>query len=467
LRLSKNQAVIYRTQNPATGVVLQEFAPHDFAAAERAIGAGQVAFLEWRTTAYEDRARLLHKLATGLRERRDEFAVLMATEMGKPVRDGVGEVEKCALACEYYARHGGAMLTPEVIASDASRSYVVCAPLGLVFAIMPWNFPFWQVFRAMAPTLMAGNGLILKHAPNVPGCAQAIVKLTHDAGFPQQLVQNLFLDNDTAARVIDHPQIRGVTLTGSTRAGRAVAGRAGAALKKTVLELGGSDPYIILDDADLTLAAERCAASRLINGGQSCIAAKRFIVLNEVYDEFLERFIEFMRAPVMGDPLEAATTLGPMARPDLRDELHHQVRSSVEMGARCILGGAIPADPPYAAGAFYPPTVLVDVTPTMPAATEELFGPVAAVLRVPDLSTAIDIANRSSYGLGAAIFTRDTARAEALAAGQLEAGCVFINSFVKSDPRLPFGGVKDSGYGRELSHHGLKEFVNLKTVYLE
>jgi succinate-semialdehyde dehydrogenase/glutarate-semialdehyde dehydrogenase len=328
---------------------------------------------------------------------------------------------------------------------------------------MPWNFPFWQVLRFAAPALMAGNGAILKHSPNVTGCALAIERAMQDAGFPEDLFRTIVIETRQARAVIEHPGIVAVTLTGSTRAGQAVASQAGAAIKKTVLELGGSDPYLILDDADLDLAVDQCVTSRLINGGQSCIAAKRFVVLPAVRDGFVERLVARMADVRMGDPLDEATDIGPQARFDLRDALHEQVRRSVQLGARCRLGGVIPDGP----GAYYPPTVLDDVGPGMPAYEEELFGPVAAVIAASDEEDAIRIANDSPYGLGAAVFTRDVDRGTEIATRRLAAGACFVNAFVRSDPRLPFGGIKQSGYGRELSHHGIREFVNVKTVYVK
>jgi succinate-semialdehyde dehydrogenase/glutarate-semialdehyde dehydrogenase len=386
----------------------------------------------------------------------------MAGEMGKPLAGGKAEVEKCAWACDYYAEHAARFLADEPVATDATKSYVAFEPLGVVLAIMPWNFPFWQVFRFAAPALMAGNGAVLKHASNVPGCALAIEEIFRRAGFPEHLFRTLVIDAKQTSAVIRHRLVRAVTLTGSTAAGKAVAKQAGAQLKKTVLELGGSDPYVILEDADLDLAVETCVASRLINSGQSCIAAKRFVVVDAVRQEFEQRFVERMRRVRMGDPLDTASEVGPQARVELRDALHRQVRASVERGARCLLGGQVPPGP----GAFYPPTVLTDVTKGMPAYDEELFGPVAAIIPVRNERAALKVANDSVFGLGAAVFTRDVARGERIAAQRFEAGSCFVNAFVKSDPRLPFGGIKQSGYGRELSHFGIREFVNIKTVWV-
>jgi succinate-semialdehyde dehydrogenase/glutarate-semialdehyde dehydrogenase len=386
----------------------------------------------------------------------------MAEEMGKPLRGGLSEVEKCAWVCEYYAEHGAAFLRAESIQTDAHRSYVTYQPLGVVLAVMPWNFPFWQVFRFAAPALMAGNGALLKHASNVPGCALAIEEVLHKAGFPEPLFRTLLISSEAVAPVIANPKVAACTLTGSTPAGRAVAAQAGKMLKKSVLELGGSDPYLILADADIEQAAALCATSRLINSGQSCIAAKRFVVVEPVYDAFREAFVAQMKAAKMGDPLAEDTVVGPQARHDLRDELHAQVTQSIQQGAEPLLGCAVPSRP----GAYYPPSVLDGVHKGMPAFDEELFGPVAALIRAPDEQQAIRLANDSCFGLGAAVFTRDRARGERIAARDLEAGCCFVNTFVKSDPRLPFGGVKESGYGRELGRYGIREFVNIKTVYV-
>jgi succinate-semialdehyde dehydrogenase / glutarate-semialdehyde dehydrogenase len=383
--------------------------------------------------------------------------------MGKPLAGGRSEVEKCAWVCRYYADNAEAFLAPEPAPSDASRSFVAFLPLGPVLAVMPWNFPFWQVFRFAAPALMAGNAGLLKHAANVTGCALAIEQIFKDAGFPPPLFRALLVSSQRVAAVIAAPEVKAVTLTGSTPAGRAVASKAGEMLKKTVLELGGSDPYVVLEDADLEAAAETCVASRLINSGQSCIAAKRFIVAEPVRQRFEELFVEKMRARKMGDPLQPGVDVGPQARRDLRDDLHRQVEQSVKAGARLLLGGTVPAGP----GAFYPPTVLGDVRKGMPAYDEETFGPVAAIIAAKDEADAVRLANDSVFGLGAAVFTRDVERGQRIAAEELEAGSCFVNSFVKSDPRLPFGGIKESGYGRELAVFGIREFVNIKTVYVK
>jgi succinate-semialdehyde dehydrogenase/glutarate-semialdehyde dehydrogenase len=375
---------------------------------------------------------------------------------------GLSEIDKCAAACDFYARHAAEFLAPEAAPTEASRSFVAFQPLGVVLAVMPWNFPFWQVFRFVAPALMAGNAGVLKHASNVSGCALAIEAVVRDAGFPAALFRTLLIPSKKVERIIEHPRIVAVTLTGSTPAGRAVAAKAGAELKKTVLELGGSDAYLILDDADLDKAVATCVESRLINSGQSCIAAKRFIVPRQSAAEIEARFVAAMRAKVMGDPSRDGTDVGPLARRDLRDELHDQVVRSVRAGARCLLGGEVPDGP----GAFYPPTVLADVRPGMPAYDEELFGPVAALIAADGEDDAVRIANDSVFGLGAAVFTGDAGRGEQVAL-RLEAGSCFVNDLVRSDPRLPFGGIKQSGYGRELGAFGIREFVNVKTVYVK
>jgi succinate-semialdehyde dehydrogenase/glutarate-semialdehyde dehydrogenase len=448
--------------NPATLEVIGAYEELSPEAAARAVEESGAAFERWRETSFAERGALMTKAAAILRSRSEEFARLMALEMGKPVRQGRAEIEKCAWVCEYYAGNAASFLEPETIATEASKSFVTYRPLGVILAVMPWNFPFWQVLRFAAPALMAGNAGVLKHASNVCGCALAIEDVFSAAGFPRGVFRTLLVGSGAVERIISHPAVRAVTLTGSAAAGRAVARAAGEALKKTVLELGGSDPYVVLDDADVGLAAAICAESRLINAGQSCIAAKRFVVVESRAREFTELLVEAMRKRKVGDPLDEATDIGPLARIDARDDLHRQVTESVERGAKCVLGGR----PAAGAGAFYPPTVLVDVAKGMSAYDEEIFGPVAAVITALDEDEAIRAANDTSFGLGAALFTRDLERGERIAANRIDAGSCFVNAFVKSDPRLPFGGVKESGYGRELSHFGIKEFVNVKTVYV-
>ena len=448
--------------NPATGETVESYEETTPAEVAAAIGAADTAFLDWRARSFADRAACLTAAARVLRERRDEYGRLMAVEMGKPVKDGRAEAEKCAWVCDFYAEHGERFLTDEPAETGAAKSYVAYRPLGVVLAVMPWNFPFWQVFRFAAPALMAGNAALLKHASNVPGCALAIEDVFRRAGVPDGLFKALLIGGGRVAEVLDDPRVRAATLTGSVDAGRAIGGEAGRRIKKTVLELGGSDAYLVLADADLDQAVPACVASRLVNSGQSCIAAKRFIVPESIAGEFTERFVAGMRGKRVGDPLDEATEVGPQARRDLRDDLHRQVERSVERGARLLLGGEVPEGP----GAFYPPTVLAGVAPGMPAYDEELFGPAAAIIEVADEEAAIRVANDSRFGLGAAVFSRDRARAEQIAADRLDAGCCFVNALVKSDPRLPFGGVKDSGYGRELARHGIREFVNVKTVWV-
>lgn len=448
--------------NPVDGSVIAEYQETSDEEVHQAIATAQELHMEWKRTPFSHRASLMKKAAGILRKRAREFGELMTREMGKPISGGISEAEKCAWVCEYYAENAEEFLADREVETDAGRSFVTFQPIGVVLAVMPWNFPFWQVFRFAAPNLMAGNAGILKHASNVPGCALAIQEVFEEAGFPPGLFRTLLIPGSRVDRVIEDPLVRAVTLTGSTPAGKAVAKKAGEVLKKTVLELGGSDPYVILEDADVEAAAETCAAARLINSGQSCIAAKRFIVVEAVRDAFEEKFLTAIKALKMGDPMEEDTVVGPQARTDLRDDLHDQVVRSIRAGARCVLGGEIPEG----SGAFYPPTVLTDVGPGMPAYDEELFGPVAAVIPVKDEAEALKVANDTVFGLGAAVFTRDLEKGSRIAREELEAGACFVNAFVRSDPRLPFGGVKESGYGRELSPFGIQEFVNIKTVWV-
>ncbi len=451
--------------NPATGKTLKDYPQMDGDRVETILQDAHRAQREWRTTEFSHRADRLNNAAAILRDRSEDWARLMTTEMGKPLKEARGEVEKCAWVCEYYARTGAQELAREAVSTPDTnaKTFVAFEPIGVVLAIMPWNFPFWQVFRFAAPTLMAGNGAILKHAPNVPGCALAIEEILHEAGFPSALFRSAIVDLDLTGTMIEDPRVRAVTLTGSVGAGKAVAAQAGSQIKKTVLELGGSDPYIVLEDADLDATVEACVTSRLLNSGQSCIAAKRFVVVEGLREDFEARMIERMGRAVMGDPMDESTTLGPQARSDLRDSLHRQVRKSMEGGARLLLGGELPDGPGY----FYPPTILTDVKPGMPAYEEELFGPVASIITVEDEAEAIRVANDTPFGLGAAVFTADRERGERIAVQELDAGACFVNAFVRSDPRLPFGGVKESGYGRELSPFGIREFVNVKTVWVE
>ncbi len=448
--------------NPATGEragSYEELLPEQV---DEAIRHAHEAQLSWRCENFSTRARLMKRAADILRERRGKLAELMAMEMGKPLREGNAEIDKCAWVCEYYAEHAERHLEDEIILSDFSKSYITYQALGVVLAVMPWNFPFWQVFRFAAPSLMAGNAGLLKHASNVPGCALAIEEVFEQAGFPFGLFQTLLISSAQVGRIIENPRVMAVTLTGSTPAGQAVARSAGEVLKKVVLELGGSDPYLILDDADLELAVDACVTSRLLNAGQSCIAAKRFIVDETLRSSFERKMVEKMAGFEPANPLAEGTLLGPMARQDLRDEVHHQVLASIDKGAQLLLGGKVPAGP----GAYYPPTVLTGVQEGMPAYDEEIFGPVAAIISARGEKDAIRIANDTVFGLGAAVFTKDLARGERIAARDLAAGSCFVNDFVRSDPRLPFGGIKESGYGRELHREGIREFVNIKTVAL-
>lgn len=451
-----------KSVNPATGQTLREYEEMSVDDARATVDAAHEAWQSWRSTSFNERASVLRRAAQILEDRSRKFGELMTREMGKLVADGVSEAEKCAWVCRHYAEHAERYLTPETVESDASKSYIAYEPLGVLLAVMPWNFPFWQVFRFAAPALMAGNAGVLKHASNVPGCALAIEGVFREAGLPENVFRTLLIGSSKIDDILAYGKIRSMSLTGSTPAGKKAASTAAAQLVKTVLELGGSDAYVVLQDADLEPTLEICVKSRLICNGQSCIAAKRFIVVREVLDAFVEGYVERMRAVTMGDPMDQATGLGPLAREDLRETLHNQVKGSIVNGATCLVGGEIPGGQ----GWFYPATVLTDVRPGMVAYEEELFGPVAAIIAAEDEDDAVRIANDSPFGLGAAVFTRDTARGEAIAAHRLEAGSCFVNAYVRSDPRLPFGGVRDSGYGRELGRHGIQELVNIKTVYV-
>jgi succinate-semialdehyde dehydrogenase/glutarate-semialdehyde dehydrogenase len=449
--------------NPATGKTVQSYETYTEKGVAKIINSVDKAWHKWRLTTFAQRVECMQNISSLLKSRKEELAMLMAVEMGKVLSEGIAEIEKCAWVCDYYAINAENFLENENIQTEALHSFVSYQPLGTILAVMPWNFPFWQVFRFLAPTLMAGNTAVLKHASNVPGCAIAIEELVREAGFPDNVFRTLLVGSAQVENVIRHHAIKGVSLTGSAPAGKSVASIAGSVLKKCVLELGGSDPYIILEDANLGKAAKKCAAGRLLNAGQSCIGAKRFIVLDEVYAHFLEHFTHEMNEGIFGDPTDKEVTMGPLARIELRDELHQQVMDSVAKGAEVILGGEIP----HRKGAFYPPTILENVKPGMPAYDEELFGPVASVIRVKDEKEAIDVANDTIFGLGAAVFTKNIKRGKKIAEEKLEAGCCFVNDFVKSDPRLPFGGIKESGFGRELSIHGIKEFMNAKTVVVK
>jgi succinate-semialdehyde dehydrogenase/glutarate-semialdehyde dehydrogenase len=450
------------TVNPATGDILATYDLHDRHEVEAALEAGKKTFSAFKASSAQERSGLLKNAAGLLRARADDFARIITGEMGKPVSQARAEVLKCALVCEYYGDHGPSFLKPDVVETEAFRSYVRYDPIGIVLAVMPWNFPFWQVFRFAAPALAAGNCALLKHASNVPGCALAIEDVLSEAGFPEGAFQALLIDSSHVSGVIDDPRVAAVTLTGSEAAGSMVAERAGKAIKKTVLELGGSDPFIVLADADLENCVRAAVTARTQNTGQSCIAAKRFIIEAPLYSTFTERFVDAMSSLVSGDPGLEETEIGPLAREDLVVELERQIERSLDMGAIVKAGGSRLDGP----GFFFAPTVLCDVVPGMPAWDEETFGPVAAVAKAADAEEAIRLANNSRYGLGASVWTAGLEKAEDLAS-RIEAGSVFVNSFVRSDPRLPFGGIKLSGYGRELSSLGLREFVNVKTVWVE
>jgi succinate-semialdehyde dehydrogenase/glutarate-semialdehyde dehydrogenase len=447
--------------NPATGAREREYVGDTDAQLEEKLARGAAAAGRWRKVPVEQRGKLMRRAAEVLQKNKSTYAGLMVTEMGKPITQAEAEIEKCATACHWFADHAARLLQSEDHPSDAARSYVRFDPLGMVLAIMPWNFPFWQCIRFAAPGLMAGNVGVLKHADNVPGCALAIESLFTEAGFPEGCFQTLMISVERTDEIIADPRIAAVTLTGSERAGRIVGREAGGALKKIVLELGGSDPFIVLKDADIARAAQVAALARCNNSGQSCIAAKRFILVPEVYDAFAAALVKEMGRLVVGEPMDRATQVGPLAREDLRDKLTSQVRHSVAGGAHVLLGGG----PTPSSGFYYPPTILGNVAPGMAAFDEETFGPVAALVRAKNEEDAIRLANFSHYGLGASIWTKDIARAEAIAP-DIDAGSVFINGMVKSIPSLPFGGIKASGHGRELSEVGIREFVNIKTVWV-
>ena len=453
----------FTTINPASGEMLRRYPFMSGDALDDALTTARKAQRTWAAVSVDERARTVAGLAAHFRARDRKLAQIVTMEMGKPLGEAVMEVDKCASGCEYYGEMGAAHLRDQVVETESHRSYVTFQPLGLVLAIMPWNFPLWQVIRAAVPALIAGNGVLLKHAPSVPCCALELADLFAAAGLPEGLFTNLFIDLPATADLIRDERVQAVTLTGSTRAGREVARIAGSQIKTCVLELGGSDPYIVLEDADLPRTVEACVTGRLINAGQSCIAAKRMIVHESVADEFTEMVIARMAATRVGDPMAEMTDVGPLAREDLRDHLADQVARSIEAGAACPLGGKVPDVP----GWYYPATVLTDVRPGTPAYEEELFGPVACIIRAESEEEAVRIANDTAYGLGAAVFTRDLERGERIARTGIEAGSCFVNDFVKSDPRLPFGGVKSSGFGRELADFGIREFVNVKTVRVE
>ena len=447
--------------NPATGEEIQHYDPFSADEIDARIARAEAAFARHRRTSFAERAAKMNRAAAILEDRADDWGRLMTLERGKPIRQARAEATKCAWVCRFYAEHAADFLQNEVVGTDAARSYVAYQPLGPVLAVMPWNFPFWQVLRFAAPALMAGNVGLLKHASNVTGCALAIEAILRAAGFDDDEFQTLLASSSAVAGLIGDARVKAATLTGSDAAGRAVGGQAGAQIKPSVLELGGSDPFIVLADADLDRAAEVGVAARMQNNGQSCIAAKRFIVEQPVAEAFADRFVERVEAMIVGDPMDEAIDLGPIARADLRDEIHDQVQRAVAEGATLRTGGYALDGP----GFFYAPTVLTGVTPGTVAFQEEIFGPIAAIIIADDTDHAVELANASPFGLGGAVFTEDRAKGEQVAL-RLEVGCAFVNGMVKSDPRLPFGGVKESGYGRELSHHGIREFVNIKTVWI-
>ena len=452
-----------QTVNPATGEPGRSYDRHSIDQAHAAAAAAREAFSKWRRTSFAERAAVIRKAAEVLRARKDEFAAVMTDEMGKTLDEGRAEIEKCALSCDWFAEHAEIYLADEPVDTEEGETFVTFNPIGVVLAVMPWNFPFWQVFRFAAPALMAGNGALLKHASNVPGCALAIEEVLHEAGVPRDLFRTLLIGSGDVEALIKDDSVAAVTLTGSVAAGRSVATAAGSVLKKCVLELGGSDAYLVLDDADIAAAANVAATARMVNGGQSCIAGKRFIVVRSVLEPFEKALVDAMRGFEMGDPRKEGTRLGPMQSVKARDEIHGQVSESVRKGARLLLGGKIPDRP----GAWYPPTVLTNVLPGQPAHDEEVFGPVAAIIAAEDEAEAIRIANASEFGLGSGVLTSNLDRGRRIAAQELEAGMSFVNDNVRSDPRAPFGGVKHSGFGRECSAYGIREFVNIKTVHIK
>ena len=449
--------------NPTTGNTIASYPVMPKESVNESILAAQEAHLIWRNLEISKRTEMLGVLGSILRKRKEEFGRLMTLEMGKPIQQSVSESEKCAWVCDYYAKHAEQFLAPVPAPTDATISYWTHRPLGIVLGIMPWNFPFWQVIRFAVPALTAGNAILLKHSPSVPGCAEVLAQIFAEAGYPDGLFTNLLINLETTGEVIDHPLVRAISLTGSVQAGRSVASRAGNGIKKCVLELGGSDPSIILADANIDDAVASCRLGRTINSGQSCVAAKRFVVVEPIREEFETKLARAMETTVMGDPLNPASDIGPLAREDLRDTLHNQVQRSVKDGALLMTGGEPPDEP----GWWYPPTVLTNVGPGMAAYEEELFGPVASILPVHSEEEAIKVANDTAYGLGASVYTEDSARGERIAAELLDAGNCFVNGIVKSDPRLPFGGTKDSGYGRELSPLGILEFTYPKTIWVK
>ncbi|HEY5884009.1 MAG TPA: NAD-dependent succinate-semialdehyde dehydrogenase [Pyrinomonadaceae bacterium] len=449
------------TINPATGKTLKTFEPFDSQQLEQKLQRAAESFRSYRNTSFADRAAWMLRAAEILETEKNEFARMMTLEMGKPIKGAISEAEKCAWVCRYYAENAEQHLKDHLVQTDAARSYVQFQPLGAVLAVMPWNFPFWQVFRFAAPALMAGNVGLLKHASNVPQCALAIEDIFRRAGFPEGAFQTLLIDVEAVSRVIEDTRVVAVTLTGSEGAGRSVAAIAGKQIKKTVLELGGSDPFIVMPSAELAGAVQTAVRSRTINTGQSCIAAKRFIVADEIYDQFEREFVDEMKSLCVGDPLDEATEIGPLATEQILKDVDEQVKTSVAAGAIVLAGGNKLGRP----GNFYEPTVLANIPKNSPAYRDEIFGPVAMLFRVKNIEEAIAVANDTSFGLGASAWTKDPGE-QARFIAEIEAGCVFINAMVASDPRLPFGGIKNSGYGRELSDFGIREFVNVKMVWI-
>jgi succinate-semialdehyde dehydrogenase/glutarate-semialdehyde dehydrogenase len=448
--------------NPATSEVIREYPEHSAEEVGQIIREVHLTWESWKETTFESRSELMKKAAQILRDKKEHFARLMTLEMGKLLRESMAEVEKCAWVCDFYANQAAGLLKDEVIATDASRSFVAFQPIGIVLAVMPWNFPFWQVFRFAAPALMAGNAAVLKHASNVPGCALAIEEIFREAGFPVNLFRTLMIPSPLVEAVIENPLIVAVTLTGSEAAGSHVASLAGKHLKKTVLELGGADPFIVLDDADLDAAVSTAVTARMLNQGQSCIAAKRFIVMKSVVKQFETALKGAFEALCYGNPMAQETQVGPLARPDLVDEIERQVIESVAAGARLVTGGRRPD----LRGCYFEPTILADVQKGMPVYSQETFGPVVTLITVRNEEEAILIANDSDFGLGGCVWTQDLKRGESVAR-KIASGAVFVNGMTKSDPRLPFGGIKKSGYGRELASYGIKEFVNIKTIWIK
>lgn len=451
-----------QTVNPATEQVIDEYPYMDWSSVNTILQNMDEAQKTWAQTSYQHRGETLNRLADLFMEQKNDLGRIITTEMGKPIKQAIGEIEKCAWVCRHYAENAESQLEPQKLDNEID-CYRCFEPIGVLYAIMPWNFPFWQVMRCFAPNVMLGNAVALKHAPNCTGTALAIERLCREAGFPDSIFRSLIIEVDLSPKVIHHPSVQGVTLTGSNRAGKAVAADAGQAMKKVVLELGGTDPYVILDDADLDAAAQNCVGSRFLNTGQVCIAAKRIIVERSIYDEFVKKVQDLAKDYQCGDPTSPDTNIGPIARTDLLDNLEDQVNRAIDAGARCLQGG----QKVEGTGNFFEPTVLADVDPNNPAFTEEVFGPVIAITPADNEEQAIQLANQSEYGLGAAVFTQDLEKGYKIAKNRIEAGTCNVNKAVASDPRLPFGGIKQSGFGRELAEEGLREFANIKTVCIQ